>query len=128
MIRVDINWDFISPGLGVASGILRVISYKNNGAFDEGKVLIRCKVKKERGSTGFSAITQDNGVRKDLFDVFEDRIRTMVDCFYHGMLLKDSAYSWVDDSADKSLEEYLTEKGYEYSEDIINEIASKNEI
>lgn len=127
MIRIDIDWDFISPALGVSSGILKVISYKHNGALDEGKVLIKCKVKKETGSVGFSAITQDKGVRKDLFDIFEDRIRTMIDCYYHGMNLKDSTYSWVDDSADKPLKEYLNEKGIDYSEECINEIVARNE-
>ena len=127
MIRIDIDWDFISPSLGVACGILKVISYKHNAALVEGKTLIKCKVKKENGSVGFSAITQDKGVRKDLFDIFEDRIRTMIDCYYNGMNLKDSIYSWVDDSADKPLEEYLKEKGIDYSEECINEIAARNE-
>jgi len=127
MIRVDIKWDFLSPALGVASGILKVISYKHNGALEEGKTLIKCKVKKDRSSTGFSAIAQDKGVRKDLFDIFEDRIRTMIDSYYYGMNLKDSTYSWIDNSADKTLEEFLKEKGYDYSEECINKIAVENE-
>jgi hypothetical protein len=127
MIRIDIDWDFISPAMGVASGILKVISYKHNGALDEGKILIKCNVKKERGSLGFNAISQDKGVRKDLFDIFDDRIKTMIDCYYRGMNLENSAYSWIDDSADKSLEQYLKEKGFDYSEECINKIVTQNE-
>jgi len=105
-----IKWDFISPSLRVVSGILKIedITFGNGMP---SKLLIKCKVKKETGMSGYSAISPQKSIPSKLFEELKPVIDTMVNSYYRGMLLRSENYEWIDDSANKDFEQWAEEKG-----------------
>ncbi len=110
MIRIKIRWNFTSPLLRIASGILKVEDIiLGNGKSD--KLLIKCKVKKEPGTLGYSAIRPDKGIPSQLFEELRPIIDRMVNSYYRGMILETSDFEWINDSADMKFEEWAEKKG-----------------
>jgi len=111
MIRLSINWDFISPLLQVMSGtlIIETLNMFNNFK-DESTTLIHCKVKKEKGSISYTAI---DGIELSpkMWEAFEPQIQSMIHGYFDGMTLKTDQYDWVYDSAHMSLQEWKKKKG-----------------
>ncbi len=95
MIRLHIDWEFISPSLRVASGILEV----RDMYLTRNTLLLQCKIKKESGCTGYKSI--DNtlpGIHTKLFEEIKSQLDTMIDSFFQGVLLSDKTYCWINDS------------------------------
>lgn len=94
-IRIDINWDFLSPSTGIASGILTVNDIDADITSSERpKVLLICRCTAKDGSKGFSAV-EDGGYAGDVFNEYEDQIRLMMDSFFDGMLLNHKQFYWI---------------------------------
>ena len=109
-IRIKIKWEFRSPLLQIATGILKVEDI-DLGRVDQ--LLFQCKVKIEPGMLGYSSLdkTDENqGIPHKLFEELRPTIDTMVRSYYQGMLLKKSSYEWIDDSLDKTFDEWIDEK------------------
>ena len=125
MIRITINWDFISPVLRVISGILLIedvdISYNRPL-----KTILCCKIKKEQGSFGYNSI-DDKGFSTVLLDLFKEKIETMVHGYFAGMNLEESPFSWVEDSFGPPFDDYLKQKGITKTKIDRNVIYTKQE-
>jgi len=73
--------------------------------------LIRCTFSKKVGSTGFK---NKNGFRTDLFDAIKPTLDVMVNSYFAGMTLDKQNYAWIEDSLDKTIEDWCKEKGIKY--------------
>ena len=109
MLRVKITWTFTSPVLQVASGIVEVED------MDMGNIknhLFKCKIKKDRTGLGYSSMEANKslGIPYHLFEEIRPMIDTMARSYQDGMILEKSSYDWVEDSADRTLEEWATER------------------
>ena len=98
-VRIDIKWNFVSPSLQIAKGIVTVRYLKQPPIGDnENRILLQCKCKIAQGSKGYSAIKDDKGVPLKLFDVFREQIDIMMESFSRGMLLKEQGFHWIDET------------------------------
>lgn len=105
MLRIHIEWEFTSPFLQTASGILYIIDmYHGFGKSD--RILLKCKVEKKTGSTGYSSIDKTRGIHSTFFESLKPYIDVMIQSYYDGMVLNNKTYAWVDDSADMSFEQW----------------------
>lgn len=91
MIRIYIKWDFISPSLRVASGILYVDDVE---AGRNNRNIFKCKVKVEDGSLGYSSIKKD-GIPSNLFENIKHQIDLMTRSFFSGVILRNYCYHWL---------------------------------
>jgi hypothetical protein len=114
MLRISIDWTFMSPVLQIAIGTLIIENVETKKGYHV-EPLITCEVKKERGTLGFKCI---DSRYYDLFEEIKPRIDAMVESYYRGMLLESSLVSWIDDSADIPLKEWLEMKGINTEERI----------
>jgi len=115
MIRLSINWDFISPLLQVISGTLII---EDVNVPDHDVLLIHCKIKKENGSITYTAI---DGIEMSakIWNVLEPQVQSMINGYFAGMTLKSDQYNWVHDSADISLKDWKEKKGIVDDTDVI---------
>ena len=94
MVRIIIKWETRSPFLQVLSGILTAedvdSSYK-----DDPILLFKCKVKVEQGSTGYSAISPEEGIPSKLFEKLRPAIDVMVHSYYRGTQLDEIDFLWI---------------------------------
>jgi hypothetical protein len=115
MLKITIDWTFTSPVLKVAIGILSVedINMKNGHTKTQ---IIKCKVKKEQGILGFETIDTCN---YHIFEELRDKIETMVQSYYYGMILESHDFSWIDDSADITFDEWVKKRGLDKKQERI---------
>lgn len=99
-IRIDIKWNFVSPSLQIAKGVVTVRYLKQPPITtdEHNTILIQCNCKIAQGSKGYSAIKDSKGVPLKLFDVFREQIDIMMESFFRGMLIKDSDFHWIDET------------------------------
>ena len=109
MIRISIDWDFISPSMQVMSGIMTI---ENVPSIQPQETILKCKIKKEASSFSFDSL-DDNGISCALFAAFEEKIHTMVNGYFQGMLLRKDQFDWVEDSSDIEYDDWLEQKGIE---------------
>lgn len=114
-IRIDINWEFVSPILQTASGILKIVEVNNDLQLRiEPKTLLICKCHINKYSLGFSEIKEGQGVPTKIFKIFEERIKAIIRAYFDGILLEKNLYNWVDRSfKDNKLSEELQQKSNE---------------
>ena len=120
-IRIDIEWDFISPSLGCISGIVKIWDIESiykNAEKNYNKLILTYICKKDRHSIGFSAIDRKGIPSKtlDLFNVFDGTLKTMINSYYKGMILDKNMFHWIEDSLTPegvSFKEWAKTKGYE---------------
>jgi len=112
-IRIDIDWDFVSPALQAASGVVSIVAGDGIGGSPTG-VILQCRCHIEKGSNGFSELSEGEGVSNDLFEIFRDQIKSMMHSFFKGMLLEKSDYHWIEDSLRDEIHytQWLKSKGY----------------
>ena len=100
MLRINIEWDFVSPFLKVASGRLYIHEADGIGGtqFPE-KLVFESRIKKEEGTLGYKRDPD-----KDIFlisnEEFEDIkpvIDTMIRSYFDGLTLQKSSVQWLDD-------------------------------
>ena len=98
-IRIDIKWEFVSPLLQTASGVVLIEEHYHDltGSPITKKILkFRCHI--EKNSSGFSGMQEGEGVTSETFNLFEAEIRSMMKHYFDGMLLRDKMYHWIEDS------------------------------
>lgn len=110
MIRIRMDIKQYSPFLRTMSGVLFVehVDFRELSAAAQIKVLLTCNFSIKKGSKGFSHF---DGVDHDLFEVFKPQIDVMLDSYRAGMSLAPHNHSWVQDSNDVPLNDWLKEKG-----------------
>jgi hypothetical protein len=121
MIRIIIDWDYLSPTLGVVSGICSVdnVNYANRD--NQVINIIKCKVTVERGSIGFSGLKEGEGVPSKLFDKFRKEISEIAHSYHRGMLLEDCTYYWYDEDNEINIKEIEeNQKDYEKMYEMVN--------
>jgi hypothetical protein len=64
--------------------------------------LFRCKFKKERGTTGFSAMEFEENIPSELFEALRPVLMNMLRSYYEGMMLSKDMFDWVSTSGDES--------------------------
>jgi hypothetical protein len=126
MIRIGIEWNFISPFLQTMMGQLIVEDIDNND-YNKTKNVFQCTVKKEPGSLEFSSI-ESNSISSDLFELIKDQIDDMIHSYFGGMMLKKQQSSWVSESLSmpleiwiKKRENYLKEVKHEYGLELLRQ-------
>ena len=70
MIRILIDWDYLSPTLGIASGICTVAEVNFMGSPIKNEQILRFKVKVERGSIGFTGMVEREGIPTKEFEKY----------------------------------------------------------
>ena len=118
MIQIRIDWTFISPSLQIISGKLSVFDVKYDWSTSE--PILKCNVKKEGGTTSFESIEQ-GGFDSGLFELLKDKIDDMIHSYWKGMKLRPRQWSWVEDTLNTSVddwikkrEKYLSEVKHQY--------------
>ena len=106
-----IDWDFISPTLGVASGICSIDDINHfRGINDQIINILKFKIKVERGSLGFTGLEKNTGIPSKLFDMFRERVAQMAYSYHRGMMLSNGDFFWYHDETDIDLEELQKEE------------------
>jgi len=94
MVRILIEWKVKSPFLQVLTGILTAedidCSYSTPA-----KLLFKCRVKIEQGSTGYSSLNKEKGMPSEIFDKLKPVMDVMVHSYYRGAMLKSDDFYWV---------------------------------
>ena len=93
---ITIKWDFISPSLQIASGMIFIEKMTSDLRF----VIcpekhFKFKVKVQTGSVGYRALKNGHRFPHE-WDKVRDFVDTMVNSYFAGLTLKDSIYHWVD--------------------------------
>lgn len=102
-----INWEIRSPFLQVLTGILTAEDVDCSYVTPP-KLLFKCKVKLEQGSTGFSAITPEDGIPSNLFEKLRPVIDVMVHSYFRGAKLDEVDFVWIQEEEVKTpLDELL---------------------
>jgi len=113
-IRIDIKWDFISPALGCISGIIEIWEIDNTYHYPN-KLILKCKCKKDRHSIGFSSIDDSKGIPSKLFELFNEKLKMMIESYYKGLILDKHMFHWIEDSLTPETEtfnQWAKTKGY----------------
>jgi len=100
-IRIDIDWDYISPALGVCSGILKIMEIYLPP--DPGLVLLKIRCTAKHGSKGFKAI-EEGGYSSIIFNKYEDQIKLMMDSYFQGMMLNKKNFYWIPSTLNQTSE------------------------
>lgn len=93
MVRIKIDWEMVSPFLQTINGILIIEKFQNSEP--KVKEILKCKVTKKIGQTGYTSIGE-RGYSSEIFKKYEDRIAAIVDSYFNGTILSKTIYSWVD--------------------------------
>jgi hypothetical protein len=97
MIRIIIDWDFVSQTLGVASGICTVADVSFMITPPKNEQIIRFKIKVERGSIGFTGMSEGEGIPTKEFEKYRKEITEMAHAYHYGLLLEKSTFYWYED-------------------------------
>ena len=89
MYKIEIDWDFRSPTLGVLTGQVRIGHIDMGGLTDKDSDPFT--VKKERNTRGYDRCPAIFTRCKPLVDL-------MVDAYYDGMLMSNRSYHWFRDA------------------------------
>lgn len=112
-IRILMKIKEFSPFLQTMSGDI-LVDDLNHGLKTTGPTsipLIRCTFDKKVGQTGFHNI---NGFRSDIFEAIKPTLDVMIHSYFSGMILDKQNYTWIEDSLDKTIEDWCKEKGIKY--------------
>ena len=110
MIRIRIDIKNYSPFLATVSGeaFIEYVDFRELTASAQIREILTCNFDYKEGSKGYSHF---NGVDHDLFELFKPQLETMISSYRAGMLLAPHSHSWVNDSCDIPLNEWLKGKG-----------------
>jgi hypothetical protein len=115
MIRILMNITNCSPFLQTVSGEILVesIDYRYQEEAKQVKKLLECEFTKKPGSTGYK---NPKGYDAAIFEGIKDKLDTMIHSYARGMILAPHNYSWVEDSADIPVEDWIKEKKENHEE------------
>lgn len=102
MVRIRFNINQQSAFLGVMSGNIHVEEVDFQNISSPAIKLFTCKFKKERHSTGFTAMEYNESIPSDLFEVLRPVLMNMIRSYFKGMLLSKDMFDWVSTSGDES--------------------------
>ena len=113
MIRILLNIKHFSPFLRTMNGEINVehIDYRNVKTSDQVKKILECKFHYKPGQLGFESI---EGFKNYIFEALKTQIDIMIRSYAAGMSLAAYDVSWVEDSLDRPLYEWLEEKRTKY--------------
>jgi hypothetical protein len=104
MLRIWIDWDFISPSLGAVSGIAKVHYVQDQSNWI---LLCKFKVKCKPGMVGYTS--EADGIPTLLYDAIKPQLDQMVRSFRDGISLQNTTFTWVhleeSEKANMSLEQ-----------------------
>jgi len=113
MVRILLDIEHQSPFLRTFSGkvIVEYINYAGLDTSIEPKLLLECKFNYKPGSTGFKNL---NGFKSYVFEGIKPQLDVMIHSYAAGMNLAPHDFSWVRESENRTVEEWLKEKEIEY--------------
>ena len=113
MIRILLDIEHQSPFLRTFSGkvIVEYLNYANLDTSIKPKLLLECRFDYKPGQKGFKSL---EGFKSYIFNGIKPQLDVMIESYAAGMNLAAHNFSWVQDSHDKPLEEWLKEKEIEY--------------
>jgi len=113
MVRILINVHHNSPFLRTFSGevIVDYVDYRNLETTEQVKNLLKCNFDYKPGSIGFENVS---GFSSYIFHAIEDQLKVMIHSYSCGMNLAPHDFSWIQETNDKPLNEWLKEKEIEY--------------
>lgn len=104
MIRIMINWDFISPVMQTVSGVV-VVHYVEEGRINNWKPLAKFRTKVKPGSVGYKSLDGE-GISTVLLDAIKPQLDIMVRSYHQGVILDNDDFTWIiEDDLDKAREE-----------------------
>ena len=118
MLRIMIEWDFISPGLQTVSGIVEVHHVLDVGDWQK---IAEFRTTVKPGSTGYKAL-DDKGVSSTVLEAIKPQLDIMVRSYHQGVIMDKDDFSWViEEDILKGLEEFR-KIPHKMSEGVIREI------
>jgi len=113
MVRIIMDVHQISPFLRTFSGeiIVHHVDFRNLETTEQVKELLKCKFDYKPGQVGFKNIS---GFSSYLFHAVKPQLDVMLHSYASGMNLAPHDFSWIQETNDKPLEEWLKEKEIEY--------------
>ena len=106
MIRITINWNFISPSLQIMNGTL-IIENIDNDIMPF--TIMECQVKKEKNTLCFKGLNGKN-MSYELFKTYENQIKYILDGYFSGICLHKDIYAWIDDSLNMTYKDGFIKK------------------
>ena len=110
MIRIILNIENFSPFLQTVSGevVVEHIDFRKLDSTGQVTPVFNCLFNFKPNSRGYNNI---NGADNVLFEALKPQMDTMINSYMRGMILAPHDHSWVEDSKDITLNEWLHEKG-----------------
>jgi hypothetical protein len=102
MIRISINWDFVSPTLGSVSGIVDLDYVPDINTWIR---LTSFRVSAKPGSIGYKAL-DDKGIPTVYLDAVKFQLDAIVRAYKQGVTMDKNLYSWI---IDEDIEESIKE-------------------
>ena len=109
MIRIILNIKNYSPFLKTVSGevVVEHVDFRELESHGQVKPVINCNFNFKPNQKGYSNV---KGVDHDTFEIIRPQIDIMINSYVRGMTLSPHDHSWIEDSLDKPLEVWLSEK------------------
>lgn len=113
MVRILLNIQHNSPFLRTMNGevVVEYIDYRNLESAAQVKELLRCNFDYKPGSVGFKDV---RGFSSYIFNGIKSQLDIMIHSYAAGMTLASHDFSWVRESENKPLTNWLQEKELEY--------------
>ncbi len=113
MVRILMNIQHFSPFLRTVSGeiVVEHIDYRNTKSDEQVKEVMKCSFDYKPGQVGFKSF---EGFGSAIFNGIKPQLDVMIHSYVAGMTLAPHDFSWLEDSVDKPLDEWLKEKETEY--------------
>jgi hypothetical protein len=103
MIRIMIDWDFISPSIQTVSGIVSVDYVIDPGVDFSNLAKFRARV--EPGSIGYQSL-DDKGVPSVVLEAIKPQLDIMVRSYQQGVIMDKRDFSWIiEEDLDKARDE-----------------------
>lgn len=103
MIRIEIEWQFLSPLFQTGSGIAYIDYVPTVGNHH---LIERFHVNFESGSTGYQKIDND-GISSALIDIIDHELKLAIHAFKDGLTLNKRIYLWLNDDTAKKIEQTI---------------------
>lgn len=91
MIRIMINWDFISPGLQTISGIVEVHYVLDMGDW---KKIAEFRTTVKPGSIGYKSL-DDRGISTTILEGIKPQLDIMVRSYHQGVIMDKDDFNWI---------------------------------
>lgn len=92
MIRIMIEWDFISPVIQTVSGIVSVDYVINPGVHFTNLAKFRTRV--EPGSVGYQSLDGE-GIPSIILDAIKPQLDIMVRSYQQGVIMDKNDFTWI---------------------------------